>query len=136
MQTICHEKKNQKPCQTPPPVKTPVESMTLLSKFEELIRGADPNRIKLLEDSVYKDVRRIKDPEVLISDSFLPAFKFCHKQQKFLPGICWSCCEKKVIEFINDPKFSGFFNSTTKKRLILFGLPSDAIRNALYQKEN
>jgi len=137
MQTyICHEKKSEKPRQVSPLVKPPIQSMTLLSKFEELIGGSDPNRIKLLKDSIYKDVLRIKDPEILISDNFLPAFKFCYKQQKVLPDICWSCCEKKIIGFINDPKFSGFFTSITKKRLVLFSLPSDAIRNALYQKDN
>jgi len=134
MQSICHEKKKLKPKQSSP--KLPIESMSLMSKLNELSSEKnDLNRIQLLTESIYESISRIKDPEVLI-DKFLDAFKFCYKQQKTLPDTCWPCCEKRVIEFIYDPKFSGFFNSTTKKRLILFSLPSDAIRNALYQKEN
>lgn len=134
MQTICHEKKNLKPkqCFSRPTI----ESMSLMSKLEELLlEGNDLNRIQLLTESIYEDVSRIKNPEVLI-DKFLEAFKFCYKQQKKLPETCWSCCEKRVIEFIYDPKFSGFFSSITKRRLILFNLPSDAIQKALYQKDN
>jgi len=135
MQTsICHEKKKLKPKQCFS--KPTIESMSLMSKLEELLlEGNDLNRIQLLNESIYEDISRIKNPEVLI-DKFLDAFKFCYKQQKKLPEICWPCCEKRVIEFINDPKFSGFFSSITNKRTIMFSFPSDAIQKALYKKDN
>jgi len=132
--TICHEKKKLKPKQCSS--KPTIESMSLMSKLEELLlEGNDLNRIQLLNESLYEDISRIKNPEVLI-DKFLDTFKFCYKQQKSLPDTCWSCFENKVVEFIYDPRFSGFFSSITKKRLILFNLPSDAIQKALYQKDN
>jgi len=133
--TVYHEREKMKPKQQCPQKPT-IESMSLLSKLEELsMEGNDLNRIQLLSESIYEDISRIKNPEILI-DKFLEAFKFCYKQQKKLPDTCWPCCEKKVIEFIDDPKFSGFFSSITNKRTIMFSFPSDAIQKALYKKDN
>lgn len=130
MQTICHEKKDQKPKQSSPVL--PIHSMPLVSKFEELLTGTSPDRAKLLLESICDNVSRIKDPETLISDKVFPAFKLCYKQQKKLPDTCWDYCEKKIMGFINDPKFSGFFDSVRKRQLILFTFPSPTIVTALH----
>ena len=64
MQTyICHEKKSEKPRQVSPLVKPPIQSMTLLSKFEELIGGliqTESNFLKTVSIKTFSESKILK----------------------------------------------------------------------------
>jgi hypothetical protein len=130
---ICHERKTKKSSPKIASLKKPhLSSMSLLAKFEELQEGADLARTQLLLKSIHQDISRIKDPENLISNcNLFSAFKFCHQHQGSLPFDCWHSCEGKILEFISDERFSGFFSSQNKRSKILLYFSSPEIKKTI-----